>query len=97
MKIGKLFIGKKRTNESRPTFVVASWASQRTGYWRWAIYWTPPVSWREVLVLPKAGPCGSMGTKWFGWWGLFSLSAWLQLPLLGVVRYASQPPRPGLM
>lgn len=55
MNIGRLFIGASRTNECRPNYVIASW-SCATGYWRWALYWTPPQSLRDAIRWPRIGP-----------------------------------------
>ena len=91
MTIGRLFIGASRTNECRPNYVIASW-SYATGYWRWALYWTPPQSLRDAIRWPRIGPCKNQGTEWFGHWGITSFSAWAQVPLIGGLSLSTQPP-----
>lgn len=91
MKIGRLFIGASRTNEYRPNYVISSWAYP-TGYWRWALYWTPPSNLRDAIRFPRLGPCKNQGREWFGYWGVTSFSGWLVLPLIGKIYLLTQPP-----
>ena len=97
MRIGRLFIGAQRANEHRPNYVVASWAYPATGYWRWAIYWTPPQSVRDAIRWPRIGPSRNQGAEWFSYWGLTSISAWASLPLIGGLSISTQPPMPSMM
>lgn len=82
MKIGKLYIGIRKTNEEN-NFILASWAYPR-GYWRWALY---------LRRLPGFGfgygPGMDSGKRYWVW---KHFSAWLRIPWLGVLSLAIQPP-----
>ena len=91
MRVWRLFLGMQRTNEYRPNYVIASWAYP-TGYWRWALYWTPPQSLRDAIRWPRVGPCKNQGREWFGYWGITSFSGWADLPLIGGISLSTQPP-----
>lgn len=87
MKIGPLYIGAKRTNETKPSYVVASW-TQRGGYWRWAIWWNPPTTIREAFRLVLPSPSKAMGTRW---WAGQNFGGWCVLPLVGCLSLSTQP------
>lgn len=85
MRIGRLFLGLSRTNETAfRSFVIASW-SYETGYWRWHVRWKTP---SRFLILPRFGPSYASGTRYrvghhFG--------CWIQLPFLGSLAFVTQP------
>lgn len=89
MKVGRLFIGWKPTNE-KDRVVVASW-SYVTGYWRWAVWRSPWLSWRFRF-------CGAYGPELRFWptpkSGMFSAN--LCIPLLGAFNFSTQPPMPAM-
>ena len=82
MKIGNLFVGAQRTNDTSPKWMIASWV-HANGYWRWALFWSPYLEWK-----PRAGPGMAMGRR-FRIGG--RLSAWACIPLLGDFHFATQP------
>lgn len=91
MRIGRLFIGAQRTSEMHSVnYSIASWTYQ-TGYWRWAIFWSPPKSWRAAFCLPRMGPSWASGTRWFISPRWTSIGCWLRLPLIGGLSLHTQP------
>lgn len=89
MKIGRLFVGMDRTTDShRPIYVISSWAYV-TGYWRWALYWAPVQGFRDAFRWPSFAPNRA---KWFGGWGITSFAGWIYLPVIGILRFSTQPP-----
>lgn len=87
MRIGPLCLGAKRTNESKPSYVIASW-TQRNGYWRWAIWWSPPTSFHEAFRIVLPSPSKAMGTRW---WAGQHFGGWCALPVLGAFSLSTQP------
>ncbi|WP_225765194.1 hypothetical protein [Stenotrophomonas sp. Marseille-Q4652] len=85
MKIGRLHIGKRETNEEN-RFTLASW-QHRCGYWRWALWWAPAI---EGMKL-RFGPGMAMGTRY--WLGRKSghFSAWATIPVVGGFSFKTQP------
>lgn len=71
MKLGRLYLGFKPTNEAT-TRIMASW-TQPSGYWKWTLFRQPYRSWKLLY-----GPSFVNGTKYrpmpesshFGCWGL---------------------------
>jgi hypothetical protein len=86
MRIGRLFIGKKPTNEAHGRAVLASW-SYVTGYWRWALYRSPAAKGLRF------GPCYSMGKTYFAG---SHFAAYLNVPLIGYFNLSTQPPMPAM-
>jgi hypothetical protein len=83
----------ERTSElSRRCYVIASWIYV-TGYWRWAIYWTPPTSLRNAFRWPRGGP-GMDGGKRLSVCG--NWSAWADLPIVGALSIRGQPALPAM-
>lgn len=87
MKIGKLLLGPERTNDYYPTYTLAAWCHS-CGYWRWAIWWSPPTSIRNAICLPRIGPSRYMGTMY---WTGGQFGAWAQLPIVGCFSTSTQP------
>lgn len=89
MRIGPLHIGATRTNESKPSFVIASWTpTGGMGYWRWAVWWNPPTTLREAFRFVLPSPSKAMGTRW---WAGSHFGGWCVLPFLGGFALYTQP------
>lgn len=91
MKIGRLRIGRERTNETGK-YVIASWAYV-TGYWRWHIRWTPPTTLRSAFRRPRCGPSMASGTmlRTGRGWNMGHWGAWADLPIVGALSISGQP------
>lgn len=87
MKIGKLFIGSRPTNDEGRN-VIASW-THANGYWRWALYRSPWPAFKFKFggvygeEPRRFTPYGS-GLRYFG--------AHLCLPYVGSFSLSTQPP-----
>lgn len=88
MKIGRLFLGIRRTSEmASRNYTIAVWAYE-TGYWRWAVWWSPPTSWRNLFRIPRIRPSMNSGRCWrVGG----HVSFWWVVPILGNFQFSTQP------
>jgi len=84
VKIGRLQIGKKATNEEN-NYTLASW-QHKCGYWRWAIWWRPAAPGTKLRFGPNAD-CGKR--YWLGR-GSGHFAAWATVPMLGAFSFSTQ-------